>query len=989
MRKIDQQVGRLMKEGNIPGLTLVIINNRQENIRTYGYADLHAQKPVGTMTLFEIGSCSKAFTALAARQLSAAGRLNLNGRVSDYIPFFRATYKDSVVDISLLQLLHHSSGIRWESIAAIPEAAGHDALEKTVRAVSDIKLRHLPGTKYEYATVNYDILAFIIQRVTGQSIESYVKQHVLDSLGMQHTAMGMAVDSTLMATGYKTGFFYPRAYKAPAYAGNNAAGYIVSNGRDMALWLRFQMGLLKSPLHSLALQTQQRDETVPLHDMASYAMGWDISLSGNQEISHSGWNPNFTSYMAFRKDAGTGVVVLANSNSPFTDLIGETVMKVLTGEKIEQKFDPGDRNDRVYSLMAGILALYILLVLGFLVLLIVSAAQGKRQYTGITGAHVLKALRLLVIFAPFLYGLYLFPEAFAGFNWRTLIVWSPPSLHVMVVLIVAAFAVSYLAYIAGLCFPEQNRFKRMVPQILLVSILSGMANMVVIALITTSLSSTIAVRYLVFYYLLTLVVYLLGRRFVQVNLIRFTRGVVYELRMQLIGKIMSTSYQRFEQMDRGRVYTVLNDDVNIIGDATNTIVMLVTSAFTALGAFIYLGTIALWATVLTLALILFITLTYYAVSRSTDKYFEKARDTQNDFLRLINGLIDGYKEISMHRSRKKEYKQDIDHTAGEYRNKISVANIRFVNAFLVGESSLVLLLGLVVFALPKMFGGIQFYTVMSFVLVLLYLIGPVNDVLNSIPALMQLKVAWKRIRKFLQDIPADDDTDTPVIPGGSTLESLTLKAVQFHYQQGFSVGPINLEARKGEVLFIVGGNGSGKTTLAKLITGLYEPDEGQVLVNGEVKKGADLGGCFSAVFSPAHLFEKLYNIDCDRKQDEITRYLKILDLDKKVRIEQNRYSTISLSGGQRKRLALLQCYLEDAPIYLFDEWAADQDPDYRYFFYRTLLPEMKKKGKIVIAITHDDHYFDVADHIYKMNQGKLEHHPRSLLYPGLRPEESH
>ncbi|MFD2879173.1 ATP-binding cassette domain-containing protein [Paenibacillus rhizoplanae] len=126
------------------------------------------------------------------------------------------------------------------------------------------------------------------------------------------------------------------------------------------------------------------------------------------------------------------------------------------------------------------------------------------------------------------------------------------------------------------------------------------------------------------------------------------------------------------------------------------------------------------------------------------------------------------------------------------------------------------------------------------------------------------------------------------------------------------------------------------------------------------------------MFSDFHLFDRIYDIDYEGKQDEIDRYLKMLDLDGKVSIDNGRFSTLKLSGGQRKRLALLICYLEDRPIYLFDEWAADQDPEFRkFFFYLTLLQGMRAEGKIVIAITHDDHYFDLADRLFKMDAGQL------------------
>jgi cyclic peptide transporter len=535
---------------------------------------------------------------------------------------------------------------------------------------------------------------------------------------------------------------------------------------------------------------------------------------------------------------------------------------------------------------------------------------------------------------------------------------------------------SYGIYLLTLCYPQPNKFRKIAPRIILMSVLSGIANMLLIILISSSLTSSVPVRYLVFYYLLTFATYFLGRRFVQTSLIKFSRGVVYEIRLRLFDKLFSTSYQRFEKLDIGRIYTALNEDVGTIGESTNTIVTLMTSLFTAGGAFLYLSSIAFWATLLTFLLIGALSGIYYFVSRSTNKYFQQARDTRNDFVRLTSGMIDGFKELSLHRNKKLEYKKDIGHSADRYRIKISTALTRFVNASLIGESLLIILLGTVAFAVPRIFPGIEISRLMSFIIVLLYLMGPINSVLSSVPAVMQLKIAWDRIKQFLQEIPANQDLAALPASADRHFEKLEARGVGYQHGQrsgkGFAVGPIDLEVRQGEILFIIGGNGSGKTTLAKLLTGLYEADKGKILINGRVTGAAQLGEYYSVVFSPVCLFEKLYDIDCAGKTADIDRYLKLLDLDHKVSIADNRYSTVQLSGGQRKRLALLQCYLEDRPIYLFDEWAADQDPTYRNFFYRTLLPEMKKAGKTIIAITHDDHYFDVADRVLKMNQGQLE-----------------
>lgn len=983
--KIDSLARKAMKEGNIPGLSLVIVCGNQKLIRTYGYADREKGEPVSPTTLFQLGSCSKAFTALAVLRLAREGKINLDAKVTEYLPWFRPVYKDSVPGITLLQLLHHTSGIPWQTIGDIPVSDRADALEETVRKFAHIKLHNQPGKVYEYATIHYNILALIIQLVTKQAFESYLTESVLRPLGMLHSSIGIPIDSSKMSVGYKIGFFRARKYDAPCFKGNDAAGYVIADANDMARWVQFQMGLFPSDMYELAKISQQRDETVPLHGMAAYGMGWEISLSGNREIYHGGLNPNFTSYVAYRPKPLIGVVVLANSNTSYIVRIGEEVLKTLAAEKIEKEAKPGDGGDNAFTIFSFLLCGYTLTVLIFLFLTLRDIALGKRRFERPFFPKLGQFSISLVFILPSLLGIYLLPEAIAGFSWRTIIIWTPLSFAVMVCLLTASILVSYIAYFFGVFFPEKNKYRRMIPRIVLMSVLSGVSNMVVIILVTSALNTDVDVKYLIYYYALTMCIYLFGKWFVQLHLIRLTKGLIYELRLNLIEKISATSYQHFEKIDRGRIYTSINGDVETIGNSTNLFVMIVTNLITSIGAFLFLASIAFWATILTFLLVVALATLYYFVAKNTNECYNRARDTSNVFMRLINGIMDGFKEISLHRNRKIAFNEDIVQTAREYRDKTITADTRFANAFLLGDSLIILLLGTIAFAVPKLFDNIPASTIMDFIIVLLYLIGPINGILNSAPGIMQLQVAWTRVQKFLKDIPGDIEQGAPSGPSHRTVESILVSDVSFTYKtesEGdiFTVGPINLEVKRGEVIFIIGSNGSGKSTLAKLLTGLYAPDEGVILINREPVDRAALGEYFSTVFSPPYLFEKLYDIDADSRNGEVAKYLELLKLDGKVEISGNRYSTLNLSTGQRKRLALLQCYLEDYPIYLFDEWAADQDPEYRNFFYRELIQEMKAAGKIVIAITHDDHYFDAADRVYRMDQGVLHSYNGEYIY---------
>ena len=199
----------------------------------------------------------------------------------------------------------------------------------------------------------------------------------------------------------------------------------------------------------------------------------------------------------------------------------------------------------------------------------------------------------------------------------------------------------------------------------------------------------------------------------------------------------------------------------------------------------------------------------------------------------------------------------------------------------------------------------------------------------------------------------------------------------YHHEEDdshFMVGPVNLGFRPGEIVFLVGGNGCGKSTLAKIIAGLYPPERGEIRVDGRLVTDAnrdDYRQLFSAVFSDFYLFNSLIGLNGANLDEQAQLYLRQLHLDRKVKVQGQQLSTLSLSQGQRKRLALLTAYLENRPFYLFDEWASDQDPEFKNIFYRQLLPDLQARGKSVLVITHDDNYFSCADRIIKLDYGHV------------------
>jgi cyclic peptide transporter len=990
-KMIEERVEALMKEGKIPGLTLVLINKDDPvYLKSFGYADMNKKQPVTPDTLFELGSCSKVFTALAMLNMEKSGKVDLDNPITHYFPFFKATIDGNEVDITIRQLLHHTSGIPTSALSLLEPDSSDQALLNTVKKVSGIRLDSKPGTKFEYSTINYSLAGAVIEKVSGISFEQYVNENVLKPLGLKSSFVGVDQNSppAELSVGYKIGFGKPRPFVPPVYRGNNPAGYVVMNGSDLATWLKVLIQQESTPLDDLVVRTYQPDRSVKPNpnSFTSYGMGWIINPYENQGIYHTGLNPNFTTFVLFNPHQKVAVAIMSNSNSPFSPYIGHTVLELIHGRKLSEKFLPGGGMDKSLTVVAFMMALAVLLVVLFLLWVVFDLITRRRAFYWGGWKQLLKIFAVFMIYTPFLYGIYILPRAIAGANWDMAIVWGPLSFKISIFLMLLAMASGFFAFMVSSFFPHKSRYMKSMPSILILSFMTGGANAIIIFLITTSIFSNIDLFYLVYFYCLAFLMYIGGRKILQTQMVNITLDLVFDLRMKLIGKIFLTSFQRFETIESGRVFTTLNNDTGQVSGVANMLVGVITSFITVLGVFIYMSTVAFWATIVTVIMILFITILYYTVGRRAQKYFEEARDTQNVYMGLLNGLVDGFKELSLHLKKRNEYKSELEDSCNTYRSKHRIALFKFINIFLIGESLLLLVLGTVGFAVPRLFVNVQNITLMSFIIAILYLIGPINALLNTVPNLLQTNVAWRRIQTFLSEIPANMDSDQinqPLAIKKDEINHISATGLNFKYtpsvdekdpiaEQAFSIGPLDFEAGKGEVTFIVGGNGSGKTTLAKLLVGLYEPDSGIINVNGKEVPGFQLGEYFSCVFSDYHLFQRLYELEGEDDQEKIDKHIDLLKLNGKVEISDNYFSTIKLSGGQRKRLALLQCYLEDSPAYLFDELAADQDPQFRKFFYRELLPKMKEDGKIVIAITHDDHYFDVADRVIKMDLGKIE-----------------
>jgi putative ATP-binding cassette transporter len=277
--------------------------------------------------------------------------------------------------------------------------------------------------------------------------------------------------------------------------------------------------------------------------------------------------------------------------------------------------------------------------------------------------------------------------------------------------------------------------------------------------------------------------------------------------------------------------------------------------------------------------------------------------------------------------------------------------------------------------------GASAETMTGYTLVLLYLMTPLQVIMTTLPNLSRANVSLRKVEELGLTLSAESPEviSNRQIGTGSDWASVEMANVTHAYQRegdesSFILGPIDLTLTPGELVFLVGGNGSGKTTLSKLLVGLYSPENGEVRLDNALVTDENREAYrqhFSVVFSDYFLFDSLLGLDAPDLDENARKYLSLLRLENKLKIQDGVLSTTDLSQGQRKRLALLTAYLEDRSIYVFDEWAADQDPLFKEIFYYQLLPELKARGKTVVVISHDDKYYHVGDRIIKLDEGKL------------------
>ena len=442
-------------------------------------------------------------------------------------------------------------------------------------------------------------------------------------------------------------------------------------------------------------------------------------------------------------------------------------------------------------------------------------------------------------------------------------------------------------------------------------------------------------------------------------------AIIHRLRVRLMDQVRRSELLPLDEIGRAEIVAAITKETTTLTQATNMLAFAGQGVVLVFFVGIYIAYLSLLAFALSVIIVSLAGAIFHVKSRQVAAEAREAAEWDNRLFDRLMDLLDGFKEVRLNRARSDHLFDDVVEVSRTAANIKIRSQSESYKQLVFSQSSMYLLLAAIVFVVPA-FSDTKGGSIMQVTTALMFVVGVCMGIVQTIPILLAANVAADNIERLdarLRAIAAAGELSGVALR--KRFDQVEMRSIVFSYidkssEAVFRVGPIDFTLRSGDLVFITGGNGSGKSTFLKLLAGLYEPDSGEILLDGvrvDDSNREAYRSLIAAIFVDYHLFQRLYGIT-DAEPAEIDRLLTQFRLHDKTRLAGGTFSTLDLSGGQRKRLALIVSLLEKRPILLLDEWTADQDPDFRRKFYDELLPTLQQAGATVVVITHDDRYLD-------------------------------
>ena len=530
----------------------------------------------------------------------------------------------------------------------------------------------------------------------------------------------------------------------------------------------------------------------------------------------------------------------------------------------------------------------------------------------------------------------------------------------------------------------KKEYDKPLGKLLLLTGVSGMSSAGVIALINSAAQNSSEGKFTfssVLMFVAVVGIFITSQKFILTEGITIIEHTLHNIRIRLSDKIRRTDLLNIEIIGKGEIYNRLTQETSLISQTAAFLITALQSAILLVFIVAYIAYLSLTAAIMLVVLTGLGVLVFQKNNKKITGELIETNKAEIKYFDSLTDIIDGLKEIKLNRKKGNDLFSHYSDISSHVRElKVKTGSLFSVN-MVFSQAFIYIILGAIVFVIPQLSEGFS-KDIISTTTAMLFAVGPLNSLVSMIPYYEKVNLAVTNIYNLEGELDKELNLlEVQPINGENRFTgfgSIELNNLCFEYHnrendESFSIGPINLTIKKGEVIFLIGGNGCGKTTLLKALTMLYKPKSGNIYVDDKIvddNNYLEYRELYSAIFYDFHLFNKLYgleNIDPRR----INELLKLMQIDNKTEYREDRFTKLNLSTGQRKRLAMIVTFLEDKPIYIFDEWAADQDPQFKNYFYEELLKKLKTEGKTVIAVSHDDRYFNLADRVIKMDYGKI------------------
>ena len=469
--------------------------------------------------------------------------------------------------------------------------------------------------------------------------------------------------------------------------------------------------------------------------------------------------------------------------------------------------------------------------------------------------------------------------------------------------------------------------------------------------------------------------FVLSRLFLSKQIIILSQNVFWNIRKEVVELLTKSKYTETQDLKEEIFASIHHDAVNLT-NGSMVVINMITQIVLVITCMTYMAFFCLPLFGCTiLSLIIGVSVYQFAVIKN-NRHFEKSRGLEADFLKQFDAVFHGLKEINVEPRKGYDIQQrNVNRIVDDARETDIKGYVGYLNSMILGQLVFYVTIAFIVLHLGFAF-SIETTVVINFVFILLYVLGPIENIMVTIPTLNKAAISVGRMLSIIDQLKEENrNLNLDALKRETQFSKLEMNDMVYTYNnaEGFNLGPVSFEINAPEIVFIYGGNGSGKSTFIKVLLQLYREDGGKIIWDGQVinDQNRDLyRKNFAVVFSDFYLFDEFYGIE-EVDNELLVEYLELFEVDQKVSIENGQFSSVHLSTGQRKRLAIISALLEKKPVLVLDEWAADQDPEFRRKFYTKVLPILKEKGITVVAITHDDAYYDCSDRIYRMDYGGL------------------